>query len=166
MYPHLLILLCLLWTTASAAQTPRANLGTLTCTLAPSEEPDTAPQKNITPQSPERSMRCAFKPTANGAEHTFTGTIRQVGAGSDELKGKQVLIWVVQGPSDTKLKPGLLAQTYVSGSRDGGARGAASNSLVGERHRDIIMQPETVNAGPQAPPSVTVMELKVEMVPA
>lgn len=111
-------------------------------------------------------MRCAFKPTGSGAEQTYTGTIRKVGPGQ-ELKGRLVLIWVVQGPADTKLAPGLLAQTYVDGgATDSTSKGAASNALVGERHKDILMQPETVQGEPQGGPAVTVMELKVETVPA
>lgn len=159
MHRLLLAFLCLLWTGASGAQVSRTNLGTLTCTLAESGE------KQSTPPSEERAMRCAFKPTESGAEHTYTGTIRKVGPGQ-ELKGRLVLIWVVQGPTDTKLAPGLLAQTYVGGATESPAKGAASNALVGERHKEIVMQPETVQGEPQAGPAVTVMELKVETVPA
>src|SRR5688572_10848280 len=75
------------------AQTPRSNLGTLTCTLAQDGE-----TKQM-PPSEERAMRCVFKPTESGVEMTYAGTIRKVGAGQ-QLEGKLVMIWVVQGPKD------------------------------------------------------------------
>jgi hypothetical protein len=141
------------------AQTPRGNLGTLTCTLA--EDGET--QKM--PPSEERAMRCVFKPTESGVELTYSGTIRKVGSGQ-ELTGKLVMIWVVQGPKDIKLEPGLFAQTYVGGGDASGmGRGAAANSLVGESNRDITMHAETTQGAPDAGRSVMMMELKVQSVP-
>ena len=140
------------------AQTPRGNLGTLTCTLA--EDGET--QK--TPPSEERAMRCVLRPTESGVELTYSGTIRKVGAGQ-ELTGKLVMIWVVQGPKDIKLEPGLFAQTYVGSDSRDSAKGAAANSLVGESNRDITMHAETMQGDPSAGRSVMTMELKVQSVP-
>ncbi len=85
--------------TKVAAQASRTNLGALTCTLS-----EVADQQKA-PAAEERAMRCAFKPTNAGAELTYSGTIRQIGQG--QLPGgKLVMIWVVQGPADTKLEPG------------------------------------------------------------
>jgi hypothetical protein len=117
------------------------------------------------PQSEERAMRCAFKPTESGAEHVYTGKIRQVGTGQ-ELQGKLVLIWAVMGPADTKLTPGLIAQTYVSGTAETPAKGAASRGLVGERDKEIVMQPETPQGSADGPPTIMVIELKLESLPA
>jgi hypothetical protein len=158
MHRLLLAILCLVCTTALQAQTQRTNLGTLTCTLAESGE------KQATPPSEERAMRCAFKPTESGAEQTYTGTIRKMGP-AQELQGRLVLIWIVQGPSDAKLGPGLLAQTYVGGATEGSPKGAAAKGLVGESRKEIVMQPETVQGGPETAAAITVMELKVETVP-
>jgi uncharacterized protein DUF992 len=141
------------------AQVPRTALGTLTCTLAESGE------KRSMPQSEERAMRCAFKPTESGAEHVYTGKIRQVGTGQ-ELQGKLVLIWAVMGPADTKLTPGLIAQTYVGGTADTPAKGAAAKGLVGERDKEIVMQPETPQGSADGPPTIMVIELKLESLPA
>jgi hypothetical protein len=55
------------------AQQPRANLGTLTCTL------DSETQ--TTPGGEGRAMRCVFKPTSEGPEHAYSGLIRQVAQG-------------------------------------------------------------------------------------
>lgn len=161
MHRFLIAAAALAWTTAASAEAPpRATLGTLTCTLAASGE------KQDMPPGEERAMRCAFKPAESGAEHVYTGTIRKVGAG-EQLQGKLVLIWVVQGPANTKLTPGLIAQTYVGGSRGQGAsKGAASQGLVGERNSEIIMRPETPHAGADTGPAVTVIELKLETIPA
>jgi len=145
---------------AAQAQTPRSNLGTLTCTLAEAGETQKMPP------SEERAMRCGFKPTESGVELTYSGTIRQVGAGQ-ALTGKLVMIWVVQGPKDIKLDPGLFAQTYVGGGGDSGGagKGAAANSLVGESNRDITMHAETTQGAPSTGRSVMTMELKVQSVP-
>jgi hypothetical protein len=143
--------------TTAVAQTPRHNLGTLTCTLAASGE------KQQTPPVEERAMRCAFKPTESGAELTYSGSIKSSGP-SEALEGKKVMIWVVQGPADTKIDASFLAQTYVGGAVDTPAKGANANMLVGERDRDIIMQTETV-PGASSPP-IMMMELKIESVPA
>jgi hypothetical protein len=146
------------FTTPTAAQQPRANVGTLTCTLSSTGE------KQTTPPSEERTMRCGFKPMHSGVEMTYSGIIRKVGDGGD-LYGKLVLIWVVEAPLDTKIEPGLLAQTYVGRPSVGDAKGAAGAGLVGERNADIIMKPETAVGTPAPGPVVTVMELKVASVP-
>ena len=160
MYRPLLLSLCVMGTAiagAAEAQTPRRNLGTLTCTLAEEGE------KQKTPPSDERAMRCILKPTESGVELTYSGTIRKVGAGQD-LTGKLVMIWVVQGPSDTKLEPGIFAQSYVGGDITT-TKGAAANSLIGESNKEITMQAETTQGSSDAGRSVMMIELKVQSVP-
>lgn len=139
------------------AQTPRTNLGTLTCTLSQEAE------KQAAPAGEERAMRCAFKPTGSGVEQTYSGTIRRVGDGQ-QPKGKLVMIWIVQGPAEIEMEPGLLAQTYV-GSPQRSPNPAASATLVGERNKDIMLRAET---NPEASEGffVTVIELKMLSVPA
>jgi hypothetical protein len=152
------LVLALACATPAAAQQPRTNIGTLTCTLSSTGE------KQATPPSEERTMRCGFKPMHSGVEMTYSGVIRKVGDGGD-LYGKLVLIWVVEAPLDTKIEPGLLAQTYVGRPRAGAAKGAVGAGLVGERNADIIMKPETAVGTPAQGPVVTVVELKVASVP-
>ena len=142
--------------TSLGAQANRTNLGALTCTLS-----DVAEQQKA-PAAEERAMRCAFKPTDKGAELTYSGTIRQIGQGLLPT-GKLVMIWVVQGPADSKLEPGLLAQTYVGALPIPGA--PAGSALVGERNPDIVLRFET-NENAPAGLVVMVMELKVLTVPA
>jgi hypothetical protein len=142
---------------AAQAQTTRTNLGTLTCTLSEAAEPQKAPA----PVAQERAMRCAFKPTNEGAELTYSGIIRQIGQGQLP-QGQLVMIWVVQGPAEAKLEPGLLAQSYV-GSREQGA-GAFAKPLLGERNPDIALRFETNDNVPTGL-AVMVMELKVLTVP-
>ena len=143
--------------TRVSAQASRTNLGALTCTLSEVAEQQKAPAAE------ERAMRCAFKPTNEGAELTYSGTIRQIGQG--QLPGgKLVMIWVVQGPADTKLEPGLLAQTYV-GAPQPMPGASAGSALIGERNPDIALRAET-NENAPAGLVVMVMELKVLSVPA
>ena len=153
----LLACVALALATNVGAQASRTNLGALTCTLSEVAEQQKAPAAE------ERAMRCAFKPTNAGAELTYSGTIRQIGQG--QLPGgKLVMIWVVQGPADTKLDPGLLAQTYVGAPQPipGAPTGSA---LIGERNPDIVLRSET-NENAPAGLVVMVMELKVLSVPA
>ena len=153
----LLACVALALATNVGAQASRTNLGALTCTLSEVAEQQKAPAAE------ERAMRCAFKPTNEGAELTYSGTIRQIGQG--QLPGgKLVMIWVVQGPADTKLEPGLLAQTYVGAPQP--IPGApAGSALIGERNPDIVLRSET-NENAPAGLVVMVMELKVLSVPA
>ena len=154
-----LLLACVAMALAAgvSAQANRTNLGALTCTLSEVAEQQKAPAAE------ERAMRCAFKPTNEGAELTYSGTIRQIGQG--QLPGgKLVMIWVVQGPADTKLEPGLLAQTYVGAPQPIPGTPAGS-ALIGERNPDIVLRSET-NENAPAGLAVMVMELKVLSVPA
>ena len=154
-----LLLACVAMALAAgvSAQANRTNLGALTCTLSEVAEQQKAPAAE------ERAMRCAFKPINEGVELTYSGTIRQIGQG--QLPGgKLVMIWVVQGPADTKLEPGLLAQTYV-GAPEQNTGALAKSALVGERHSDIVLRLET-NENAPAGLVVMVMELKVLSVPA
>ena len=143
--------------TGVAAQATRTNHGALTCTLSEVAEQQKAPAAE------ERDTRCAFRPTNAGAELTYSGTIRQIGQGVLP-GGKLVMIWVVQGPANSKLEPRLLAQTYV-GAPQPIPGVPADSALVGERNPDIVLRFET-NENVPASLVVIVMELKVLSVPA
>ncbi len=89
---------------ASAAM--QTDVGVLTCTLAEHGE------KGTEPDSQTRAMLCTFKPKGTGPEESYTGEVKKVGS-QTELTGTLVLIWAVMGPSDRKLQPAVLEQTYV-----------------------------------------------------
>ena len=137
---------------SAGAQSPRTNLGVLTCTLGEQGEA----------QGPTvgegRAMRCVFKSTVEGVEQTFSGVIRKVAQGQIP-SGKLVMIWVVQGPEGSKQDPAMLEQTYFAAPESGGA------GLVGERNPQIVLHAEAADSGP-AGVSVTVMQLKLLAVPA
>jgi uncharacterized protein DUF992 len=137
----------------------QANLGTLTCTLAESGE------EAATPPSQQRYMVCAFKPSGNGAEETYSGQIKKVGT-QKELDGKLVLIWVVTGPSEREMRPGELAQSYIgelASSEDG--KPQAPKMLVGNKDATYGLRPMTDDTSESAAGNVTVVELKVRSVP-
>ena len=140
------------------AQTPRGNLGTLTCTLAEDGE------KQKMPPSEERAMRCMFKPTESGVELTYSGTIRKVGAGQ-ELTGKLVMIWVVQGPQGCQARAKALGPDLRGGGDTSASKGAVANSLIGESNKDITLQAETTQGEPKQRNPIMTMELKVQSVP-
>ena len=150
-------LACALSSPAFAAS--QANIGTLTCTLAETGTEAT------TPPSQQRDMLCSFKPAGAGAEETYSGQIKKIGTRT-ELDGKLVLIWVVMGPSERELKPGLLEQSYVgelSSSADG--KPQAPKMLVGDRDAAYGLRPMTDDTSDSATGNVTVVELKVRSVP-
>lgn len=138
----------------------QTDLGVLTCTLAEHGEKDT------NPDSQTRAMHCAFKPKG-GPEEIYSGEIKKVGSQS-ELTGKLVLIWAVMGPSDRKLKPAVLEQTYIG---DTGAEGLTTEGkppkqLIGERDKAYALQPITDESEKDTPAgSVTVIELRIKSTP-
>ena len=137
----------------------QANIGTLTCTLAESGE------EAATPPSQQRDMVCSFKPTGTGAEEMYSGQIKKVGTHT-ELDGKFVLIWLVMGPDEREMKPGLLEQRYVgelSASADGKAQ--APKMLVGSEDSAYGLSPMTDDISESPTGNVTVVELKVRSVP-
>ncbi|MES1179961.1 MAG: DUF992 domain-containing protein [Hyphomicrobium sp.] len=137
----------------------QANIGTLTCTLAESGEEAEAPP------SQQRDMVCSFKPVGAGAEEMYSGQIKKVGTRS-ELDGKLVLIWVVMGPDEREMKPGLLEQSYIgelSASADGKAQ--APKMLVGSKDSSYGLRPMTDDNSESPTGNVTVVELKVRSVP-
>ena len=74
------------------------------------------------------------------------------------------MIWVVQGPSGSKIDPALLQQTY-SVARAGSGAGETAGTLTGERNTEITLHSESADSGPSGL-LVTVMQLKILAVPA
>jgi hypothetical protein len=143
----------------------QANIGVLTCTLAQSGE------EEASPPSQTRAMVCSFKPEGTGPEEQYSGEIRKVGS-STSLTGTSVLMWVVVGPADAKLAPGLLQQSYVgTHSPPPEAEWEPPVMLVGEENDDFALRPMTDSFMARkdaegAASSVTVVVLKVKSAPA
>ena len=95
-YRLLALMVAIAITPATAAEEPRTNLGTLTCTLAKS------------PEAEARNITCGFKPAGSGPEQKYTGSVH--GRAQDAATGKLVLVWTVIGPAGANLPEGLLAQ--------------------------------------------------------
>lgn len=149
---------CALAIPAGAAM--QTDIGVLTCTLAEHS------QKDTNPDSQTLAMHCSFKPKGTGPEETYVGEIKKVGS-QTELNGKLVLIWAVMGPSDRKLKPAVLQQTFV-GEVAGDPLGKAQppKMLVGERDKAYGLQPITDNGNEPASRSVTLVELRIKSTPS
>jgi|SRR6187200_414115 hypothetical protein len=98
-YRLLALMVAIAITPATAAEEPRTNLGTLTCTLTKS------------PEAEARNITCGFKPAGSGPEQKYTGSVH--GRAQDAATGKLVLVWTVIGPAGANLPEGLLAQRYV-----------------------------------------------------
>ena len=132
---------------AIAAEQPHTNLGILTCTLLKPA------------QDAGHKMTCGFKPAGTGSEEKYGGSIRE--SGQDLPPGKVVLIWLVMGPPDEKMRAGILSQRYVKGV---GASGQAP-LLVGENDPRIALQFET-NNGVASYETITHIELVLTGTPA
>jgi len=139
----------------------QTDIGVLTCTLSQHVERDS------NPDSETRAMHCSFKPEGTGPEETYSGEIKKVGR-QDELAGKKVLIWAVMGPSDRKLTPAILEQTYMGEvASDPLDKSQPAKLLVGERDDALSLQPVTNDARePGAGSSVTVVALRIKSTPA
>ena len=150
---------CLLAVPATAAMT--TDIGVLTCTLAEHGE------KGTEPDSQTRAMLCTFKPKGTGPEESYTGEVKKVGS-QTELSGTLVLIWAVMGPSDRKLKPAILEQTYVGEvATDVGDKSTPPQLLVGETDKAYGLQSITDDAHePNASRTVTVVQLRIKSTPS
>jgi hypothetical protein len=150
-------LLCALSVPASADV--QTNIGVLTCTLAE------AGDNGETPPSQTRAMVCTFKPDGGGPEERYTGEIQKVGSRS-ALSNEAVLIWVVMGPDDRELAPGLLGQTYVgelAPAAEGGVR--PPKMLVGKSDDAYALRPLSDSHSESPTGSVTIVVLKVKSIP-
>lgn len=151
------IMICALGAVAGAAM--QTDVGVLTCTLAEQSKKDT------NPDSQTLAMHCSFKPKGTGPEETYIGEITKVGSQS-ELNGKLVLIWAVMGPSDRKLKPAVLQQTFVSeAAPDPLGKAQPPRKLVGERDKAYGLQP-IGDESQGSTRSVTVVELRIKSTPS
>lgn len=150
------VLSCVLAAPAAAAM--QTDVGVLTCTLAEHGE------QEANPESQSRLIHCSFTPKG-GPEEVYVGEIKKVGTQS-ELTGKRVLIWAVMGPSDRKLKPAVLAQTYIGEDAPEAAEIQPPKLLVGEIDKAYGLQPISDDARePNASRSVTVVELRIKSTP-
>lgn len=145
----------------SVSAAMQTDVGVLTCTLAEHGE------KGTEPDSQTRAMLCTFKPKGTGPEESYTGEVKKVGS-QTALTGKLVLIWAVMGPSDRKLRPAVLEQTYVGEQvEDPGDKASAPKMLVGETDKAYGLQPITDDKpesnGSQ---SVTVVQLRIKSTPS
>lgn len=138
----------------------QADLGVLTCTLAEHGE------KATNPESQSRLMHCVFKPTGTGPEETYIGEIKKVGS-QTELSGTPVLILAVLGPSDIKLKPAVLAQTYLADVPTAGEPQDQPEKLVGDRDKTLILRSLTDENGKDREDkrTMTVIELRIKSSP-
>jgi hypothetical protein len=132
---------------AIAAEQPHTNLGILTCTLLKPA------------QDAGHKMTCGFKPAGTGAEEKYGGSIRE--SGQDLPPGKVVLVWLVLGPADGKMRAGILAQRYIKGV----AAPGQAPLLIGETDPGIALQFET-NDGVASYDTITQIELALTETPA
>jgi hypothetical protein len=145
------------------AQQLQPELGTLTCTVAPSTS------ARPIEQGQARDVLCQFRPGNKGAEETYVGTLQFVGQEA-QLANKGVAMFVVKAPPTTKIAPGLLQQKY---STEGAAARDRNAPLSGNEDNSIILQSATEHAdrpnlalGQPPPVMILSLELKLQATPA
>jgi hypothetical protein len=115
---------------AVAQQPPGANVGTLTCKMAPSI--------GLIFGSRQR-MACRFTPNGPNPPEAYVGVMGTIGLDVGITAGG-VMAWGVFAPTAGP-KRGALAGTYVGAS---GAIGVGANLLFGGTGRSVALQPLSV----------------------
>jgi len=109
------------------------EVGVLSCALAQAIDPQMSAQSGAASEA--RQILCTFTPASDGAEETYTGSLKSISAGRT-LPEDMALLWMVRAPIGTKATPGLLEQTYAA---DLAAPPGHIAPLVGERNNDITL---------------------------
>jgi hypothetical protein len=142
---------------ATAQETGRTRVGTLTCNISPGVGMIVAGQ---------RQLSCIYASARGRAREAYQGTVGTLGVDIGATSGGQ-LTWAVFAP--TTLRRAALAGTYTGATAGGtvGA-GAGANLLVGGSDRTVIMQPVSVQAqrGVNLTAGVSSMELRPATAPA
>ena len=140
------------------------EVGVLSCALAQAIDPQMSAQSGAASEA--RQILCTFTPASDGAEETYTGSLKSISAGRT-LPEDMALLWMVRAPIGTKATPGLLEQTYAA---DLAAPPGHIAPLIGKRNNDITlhtMSEQTEgSASKQARPApafaITAIELKLQ----
>jgi hypothetical protein len=117
---------------SSSAQTPRTNVGTLTCLLGAGTPNETGEP---------RELSCTFRPIT-GFETKYSGVIKKLrdqAPTADQL----VLVWSVFAP-DADVPARALEGTYVGAIEGDSAAGARpTGTLIGGRGSSLELRPLT-----------------------
>ncbi|MCK1638835.1 DUF992 domain-containing protein [Bradyrhizobium sp. 157] len=142
---------------ATAQDTGRTRVGTLTCNIAPGVGLVVGGQ---------RQLSCIYASPRGRAREAYEGTVSTLGLDIGATTGGQ-MVWAVFAPG--RLPRAALAGTYTGATAGGtvGA-GASANVLVGGPDRRVIMQPASVQGqtGVNIAAGVSTMELRPAAAPA
>jgi hypothetical protein len=105
------------------------ELGTLSCSLLGARDGATS--------GIGRDVICQFQPGDAGPEEVYVGSLQGVGR-ADVLFGKGAMLLSVKAPASVTATPGMLSQSY---NADAGASGSAPAPLVGDKNKQIVLQP-------------------------
>ena len=136
------------------------ELGTLTCSLMGLREGATS--------GIGRDVICQFQPGDAGPEEVYVGSLQGVGR-ADLLFGKGAMLLSVKAPASVTATPGMLSQSYGAAA---GASGSTPAPLVGEKNKQIVLQPlieevGRVAEGKTQPDAVIILvELTLRSIPA
>jgi hypothetical protein len=138
--------------------------GVLSCTLAPSVDPQMSEQGGGASEA--REMLCSFTPARSGAEETYAGSLKSIGA-DRTLRENVTLMWMVRAPVGTRARPGLLEQSYAA---DLATPAGHVAPLIGERNNAITLHTMAEqNGGSASKPerhapafAITAIELKLK----
>ena len=141
----------------SAPATAKANAGTLTCTVSPSDL-----QSDIAAKA---TLSCRFDAIA-GPSAKLTGVVKRFGVHTERIT-KLVLVWSVVAPK-TDVPIDDLAGKYM-GSVEGrplSSSTAVPRGLMGGRHQKIELRPLTRNPDMPDGWGLSILELELSAVKA
>lgn len=118
---------------AAAATQGMPRVGTLTCSLSPS---DTGPVLTATSQ-----LSCHFENSTSGRDANFTGRVKRLGVDRQRL-AKFVLVWAVH-TDQQDFKYGDLEGDYAGSLEPEGTLAEPANGLVGGNNKSIQLSPIT-----------------------
>jgi hypothetical protein len=133
----LALLLAVAASQAGAQEFKQTHLGFLTCSLAVASDVQDANTPG--PLRQTRDMLCAFKPSDEGPEETYSGTFQSISQDQRDVDNA-VMIWKVKGARSMLGTPGLLQQLY---SIDTGAAPGRATPLVGETNSSVMLEAMT-----------------------
>lgn len=146
-----LITICTTGIAAAAAQgMPR--VGTLTCSLSPS---DTGPVLTATSQ-----LSCHFENSTSGRDANFTGRVKRLGVDQQRL-AKFVLVWAVH-TDNPDFRFDDMAGEYTGSLEPESALEAPASGLTGGVDKSVLLKPITKDPALPQGWGISVMTLDIK----
>jgi hypothetical protein len=140
---------------ADAAQTQRAEFGTLTCNVEGGVGLIVGSSKGMT---------CSFAPADGRQPQQFVGRVNKLGLDVG-VTGATVVKWLVLAPTGSTMPASALAGTYAGVSAEASAAiGVGANVLVGGSSDSFALQPLSVQGQTGVNVAAGITQFKLEAI--